>query len=80
MKEDEWVLDNEQTRSYDGKKLFIKGLGVFLMHVREINSKGERRKRYVQLLIEPYDLDAAMSTMEVRNDTGTIQNPLRRLE
>ena len=63
-REEHWVRDDEKTRGYDGKRLLIKGRGVFLMHVRETNSKGERNPGHIQLLIEPYDLDAAMSTLE----------------
>ena len=62
VKEEHWVRDDEKTRGYDGKRLLIKGRGVFMMHVRETNSKGERNPGHVQLLIEPDDLDAAMST------------------
>lgn len=60
-KEDHWLVDDEKTRAYDGKTLEIKGKGLFLMHVREENSQGEKRPGYVQVLIEPYDLNTALS-------------------
>lgn len=59
--EDQWVVDDAKTRGFDGKRLLIKGRGVFLMHCREISSKGERRPGFVQLIVTPYDLNAAMS-------------------
>lgn len=63
LKEEGWVVDNEKVRSYDGKTLQIVGRGVFMMHVRETNSRGETSPGYVQVLIEPHDLNAAMSTI-----------------
>ena len=59
--EEQWVRDDEKVKSFDGKTLHIPGKGVFLMQVRETNSKGEKRPGYVQVLLEPYDLNAAMS-------------------
>jgi hypothetical protein len=60
---EEWVIDTPEVRGYDGKTLGIyvdeKPYG-FLMHVREESKSGIRREGYVQLVIEPNDLEAAL--------------------
>jgi hypothetical protein len=58
---EEWVIDCERVRSFDGKKVEIVGRGVWIMHVMETGTNGKKRPGFVQLLVEPYDLDAAMS-------------------
>lgn len=51
--EEQWVLDDEKVRGYEGKKLLVKDVGVFLMHVSETNSAGERKPGYVQVVLSP---------------------------
>ena len=61
----DWVRDDEKTRGFDGKTVEITDrngqTGIYLMKVSETNAKGERRPGFVQLLVTPYDLKAAMN-------------------
>jgi hypothetical protein len=60
---EEWLIDTPEVRGYDGKTLGVyvdeKPYG-FLMHVREENKNGIRREGFVQLVLEPNDLEAAL--------------------
>lgn len=58
----DWVIDDDRARSFDGKKLLIKGRGIFKMRISEVDSSGERNPGFVLVLIDPYDLDAAMNS------------------
>jgi len=60
---EEWLMDTPEVRGYDGKTLGVyideKPYG-FLMHVREESKNGIRREGFVQLVLEPNDLEAAL--------------------
>lgn len=70
---EQWVKDSPRVRSFDNKRLRIEGKGVFLMHIRETDSKGNRNEGHVQLLLEPYDLDAAMNCVKAESEPGPIK-------
>lgn len=59
--DDKWVIDTERVRGFHGQRLEIADKGIFTMTVREADDKGNKRKGFVQVIIEPWDLDASMS-------------------
>jgi hypothetical protein len=67
-----WTVDNATTRSYDGKVIRVEG-GLFSMRVSETNRNGERRDGFIQILIEPYDLNAALSITKAEATPGDVK-------
>lgn len=57
-----WIEDNESNREYHGKTVLIfkdeKRLGVFLMHVTELDDEGIANPGFVRILAEPFDEEA----------------------
>lgn len=57
----QWVVDDEKTRSFHEKRLLIKKYGVFTMRVTDTDSDGNKKTGHVIVSVEPYDLDAALN-------------------
>lgn len=63
-----WIKDTPKVREYDGRTLNIvsneQDKGVYKMYVLESDPQGNKRPGFVLLVVEPYDLTAALATLD----------------